>query len=324
MELLPSNSYQGTPFLKVFRYQISNKLVESVEQEHFLKTKDAICRASSGLGKTACILGVGAAQDIPLNELAYRFDKIYLVDIDIRRTKKAVEMQIPEALREKFHIEEADCTGIMNELSVKAEKIANKHSYHTDFVKEVIEMLPTLNKREESNYQKQKYSFVCSAMLASQLSGDVFGYLNALSKNEYHRPFIDPEKECPKIMDDICIKLQENHLEELSSLVEQKGTLYFADNFSCKIVVHCASEVKELGEVFFPGAQKLQDLVSQRFQIHSKENWVWSVPISKSLERMALIDEEGAQHPVDVAVTKFKEYQISSFVLKSLSSDSVL
>lgn len=50
-------------------------------QEHRERTRRALLTASEGLGGTAALLGAGIIDDIPLEELSARFDKLVLVDI---------------------------------------------------------------------------------------------------------------------------------------------------------------------------------------------------------------------------------------------------
>ncbi|HEY5260364.1 MAG TPA: hypothetical protein VIJ46_06920, partial [Rhabdochlamydiaceae bacterium] len=102
------------------------KLVEDAQmatsptyQGHFSRSKEAIIRAIEGMKGTALIFGAGACHDIPLAELAGRFEKVVLLDADLTATEKAVA-SLPQDLQQKVALEQVDLTGIFEEFAAKA------------------------------------------------------------------------------------------------------------------------------------------------------------------------------------------------------------
>ncbi|MBX7067233.1 MAG: hypothetical protein K1X28_08385 [Parachlamydiales bacterium] len=271
-------------------------------QDHFRRTKEAICRAFEGLKRRALVVGVGAAQDIPLEELAMTFDKVRLVDIDLRYIRKAIEL-LPEELQGKFELEEADICGFLAELSQKAEELIAEKVAYREFVKRILDLLPTLRK-EKYAYQENEYDFVCSALVGSQIGGVVFGYLDAISKRAYGVPFVPPERkdhEIARFMNNIQI----DHLKELFQLTRPDGRVYFADHYSLKKVVFLRGDMEtsteELERIPLPGAQEVQAAAQQIFCVLSKEYWNWGLPTDEWIEKK-------------LRAHKFIVYKISSFV----------
>ena len=321
-----------TPSLIAYVEQESDKLVKDKTttahpcyQKHFAKTKAAISGAFQGLNNTtALILGVGAAQDIDLRALAEAFEKVHLVDIDLSQTKKALAEQVPEEnLRIKFKLEEADLTGIFPELCIEAENLAaQKDPTYTEFVGRILDFLPTL-KPAAFPYKQTKSSFVCSSLVSTQLVGTLTGYLNALTQKTYGKTFAPPQDRMDEF-DSFLTNVIEAHLHELSVLVSPGGRIYYADHFTVKGVVHINhpknSEMEDvvqvLGEQDFPLTKNLAEVVQKVFTVVSKQKWGWALPINKSVESAEMTNDDGTVQKIPVQVTEFREYQVSSYVLK--------
>lgn len=258
-------------------------------QNHFMRVQEAVCKAFDGMEKGALIVGVGAGQDIPLEKLGRAFETVRLIDIDLRYTRKAVE-QLPEELREKFELEEADLSGIMAELSREAEKIAALNPKYDVFVKKILDLLPTL-KRQRYAYQKQEYSFVCSALVGSQVGCNLISYLDALSSRIYGIPFRAGDR--IEELNDFVAKLLLTHVEELNQLASKEGRIYFADHFSVERLFLNDTDEKGAPEVvckiILPGAHRTKRLVKRLFSLIKKEEWEWGLPIpSKSARDLRL------------------------------------
>ncbi len=279
-------------------------------QDHFVRSREAISRSVEGLGKTALIAGAGSGHDLPLKSLGERFDRVVLVDIDIRHTRKAVE-SLPEELQGKFQIEQADLTGFFEEFAAGADKIAREELSFNQFGSKVMDLLLTLEKRGFS-YQNIKASFVCSSLIASQLSDCIDGYLDDLSLSLYGRPLEMPDSRKTEYYDWLT-QVQLGHIDELHRLVEPDGRLYYADNFSVRTVSHVKSGSEEwdiiLGEEKFPWARKIQAHVAKLFSTIAENKWAWGLPYPQ--------EKDGAEREVSIE-SSLREYQITSLVLSPI------
>lgn len=302
----------------------SNNLVRDKEiipdliyQNHFERIRRAVARAFEGLKNTALIVGVGAAHDIPLDELARTFDKIRLVDIDLRYTRKAID-QLPAGLRDKFEVEEADLSGVMEELCERAESLAKEGLEYDEFIEKILDLLPAL-KKQKFPYQEMECSFVCSVLVGTQIGGHVLGYLEDLTMKRYGEHFHagNREEELSRFIGSLLVE----HIDELGGLVKRDGRIYYADHFSMKKVAHFQSDKEaveqEFGEEFFSGAYRAQEQIDIRFKTLAKEEWGWGLPVHTSLQKEAgeTVDEDGTVHKVDIFVTDIRLYQVSSYIL---------
>lgn len=321
-----------TPSLVAYVEEASNKLVEDKAiaaypcyQKHFVKAKTAISGAFQGLNNTtALILGVGAAQDIDLKALANAFEKVRLVDIDLRQTQKALAKQVPEEdLRAKFELEEADLTGIFPELSIEAEKLAAQENMtYDEFVNKILDLLPTL-KPAAFPYKQTEFSFVCSSLVGTQLVGTLIGYLNALTQKTYGKTFDSPHSRMDEF-DNFLTSIIEAHLHELSVLVSSSGRIYYADHFTAKTVIHINHlenpEIEDfvhvLGENDFSFTKTLTEVVQKIFTVISQQKWGWALPINSSMKSAKMTNADGTAEEIPIKITEFREYQISSYVLK--------
>lgn len=294
-------------------------------QNHFGRTKTAINNAFEGINATtALILGVGAAQDIDLMALAKAFEKVRLIDIDLRQTKKALTKQIPEDdLRAKFELEEADLSGILTELSREAEKLAaQKDLIYDQFVCATLDLLPTL-KPEAFPYKHTQSSFVCSSLVSTQLVGTLIGYLNTLAQKAYGKTFAPP-KHREEEFNNFLSGIIQAHLSELSLLVSPSGRIYYADHFTAKTIVHIEHPVNPeienyvgvRGEQGYAFTGNLAERIQKIFSVVSLQQWGWALPVRKSVQIAELTDDNGTVEEIPIIVTEFNEFQVSSYVLK--------
>lgn len=279
-------------------------------QDHFARSREAISHAVDVLGKTALIVGAGPCRDLPLKRLAERFDRVVLVDMDVRHTRKAVE-SLPQELQGKFMIEQGDLTGLFEEFAAGADKIANAGQSFDQFGSKIMDMLLSLKKRGFP-YQNIKASFVCSSLVSSQLSDSIDGYLDELCQSIYGRTFEMPDSRKAEYYDWLT-QVQLDHIDELHRLLEPDGRLYYADNFSVRTVSHVKSGTEEwdiiLGEEKFSWVRKVQAHVEKLFSTIAENKWAWGLPFPQ--ENDADVKEVFIESSV-------REYQISSLVLSPI------
>jgi hypothetical protein len=114
-------------FCKTFSSQIQTDAKKyddnPLYRAHFTKTRDRIIEAASGLTGRALILGTGGAHDIPLRELAERFE-LDLADIDLEATARAVR-ELPPPLQSKCHLIHMDLTKIWRVFSERVGQLAS-------------------------------------------------------------------------------------------------------------------------------------------------------------------------------------------------------
>ena len=186
--------------------------------------------AIKDLRQTAIIFGAGALNDIPVQNMAEKFERIILVDINQSITQTALS-RFPETVQSKFTITTADLTGIIGELSTKVEEMAKGDFSYDQFVAQVLDLLPALKRQDFDPHVH--LSFVCSSMLSSQLGGQINLNLDTVTKAKYGKPFVAPEDR----KNQLDLEIQKNHINDLHRLVDAKGKVYFADHFSARNII---------------------------------------------------------------------------------------
>lgn len=297
-------------------------------QQHFetsqIEINNTLISAAFEDDASALILGVGAAQDIDLRTLALFFKKVHLVDIDRSQTERFLRKQVPKDLRDKFEIEQADLTGIFPNFCETVEKLAGQDDLTYDaFVEQILDLLPTLQKTTFP-YEKIKATFVCSSLVSTQLAGTLIGYLNKVTKEKYNKNFIPPESRSEEF-DSFFASIIEDHLHKLSTLVSPSGKIYYADHFTTKTAFEVTHPNNpEIEDVLFktkkeylPFTKTLKEVIQKIFTIVSEKNWDWGLPISTYASSASVTDSNGTViKTVPTQQTQFREYQISSYVLK--------
>lgn len=299
---------------------VSRQLVKDVEinnqaifQDHFKNTRDEIVHIIEKLKGTAVVFGAGAALDLPLIVLANRFKHIVLVDIDITYTKKALK-QIPSEFQENFLVQQADLTGVFTELSIEAEKIAERRLPYEEFIASLMDLLPTLKPRE-FDCSSLHPTFVCSSMVGSQLNANILLYFEALSQ-EYYGQFFDAgsrnEEFCSWLE-----QIQINHLDYIRRVVEPEGTVYFSDHISMDNFVQYGEQEYNLVSLESLGARKINEFIQNNFSTLSTAKWSWTHPDSQFINIESFVDFGNRTLRLGFELgASMKRYQISAFSFK--------
>jgi len=171
------------------------------------------------------VLGSGVAAEIPLVELARRFDRLVLVDMDGPSMLESLE-QVPMDLRSKVELRVMDvtsfATGLMQQLSSAVDASSNAaeafHRYQAIF--------DTLAAGKPANLPRS--DLVVSSLLLSEIPRYPFGFANRLVQERFHTPL-----EAWDGFDRAFAKLVsvsiEDHGRLLKSLAGPGGVVYYAD-----------------------------------------------------------------------------------------------
>jgi hypothetical protein len=133
-------------------------------------------------GPRAVVIGAGKLYDIPLRQLAERFEQLLLVDIDAAALGDSVEqVGLPPELHARLSLVQADATGIndvfmeraraalslTDEAEVNAALLGLLHGFRLD---EPPRLLP-------ENSAASPLDFACSSMVLSQLAAPLTHYV---------------------------------------------------------------------------------------------------------------------------------------------------
>ena len=201
-------------------------------KEEILRTATvALDRAPKGQTTKALLLGVGNGLDIPLQELAEKFDHLTVVELDGKSTEKAIKQLSPD-LQKKFRLVVADVTGIIGEYCEKIDGISDNSRYALSFFHKAEQM--TKNAIEEPIGRApdvgNDYAFVSSHLLLSQLGYLPRQYAGNIVRNKFtYSEGVDSG--FLKSYSDLTTHLHKEHIRYLAKSVAPRGTVHFADTY---------------------------------------------------------------------------------------------
>ncbi len=191
----------------------------------------ALARSVTGEERNALILGAGGCGDIPLIDIVSEFDKTVLVDADISQTELALNA-LPFDLLGKVSLVRADISGVAKDFDRAFGQAATTTSYQ-HFVQQAAAMVREIDVTKNRLDLGEKFSFVCSQLLMSQLASLPIMHLGPLSAGKFGRQFeMNPDGEAAALvlaLDDQNASLQFGHIDHLRRLVRDNGTVHFAD-----------------------------------------------------------------------------------------------
>ena len=181
-------------------------------------------KAASGR-EHALVLGAGNATEIPLAELARRFDRVTLVDLDGESLAAGVA-ELPEQLAAKVETRVADATGFvaawLDRATTAVEGAADFEAAAAALASEAAALDsgegPALDDAD----------LVVSSLLLSEIDRYALGYADRRIQQRFGRRLAEASEHAA-IRDRLRALAREDHVGVLWRLTEPGGALYFAD-----------------------------------------------------------------------------------------------
>jgi hypothetical protein len=157
--------------------------------QHAERNKALVLQGAKQLaGRSAAVIGAGKAYDIPLRELAARYERLLLVDIDHASLLETAQHAFAGSVPAHVTLVEMDVTGIVSAFPARVREVLGAASDQAEAVRSVIELLraywlsqpPALFPRP-----LPKVDTVYSLMVLSQLATP----LNQVVHDEFVRRF---------------------------------------------------------------------------------------------------------------------------------------
>jgi|GEM_PF-4631289 len=254
---------------------------------HFENSKKAILQAARGLCGTAILLGVGSANDLPLEELANQFDCIDIVDIDLTMADTVIA-KLPMDIKHKFRTHAIDLTGIIRRLDEILDVVIESKAPHEEFCDRAIETLQRLRKAELP-LKDHSASFVVSSLVCSQISYKLYEYLELRSQTAYGKGLFHSSDDKKAELFSAIGSMEKSHIQDLHRLVEAEGRVYFSDHFSYQDVESfvCNSEIiflKDKTKTMITNSLETQKFSDKYFKTVTEEKWDWMLPMYKKQE----------------------------------------
>ena len=196
-------------------------------QSHLMTSRQRILQAADLADGTdvATVLGTGVGMEIPLAELARRFERLILVDLDGRSMLHGLR-QVPSELRAKVDLKVMDVTSFAGPLIEQIEQAVEMSSTSEEAFDRFGVILDGLRAGDPPNLPKS--DLVVSSLLLSEIPRYPFSYAAQAAEGRFAVTLQtwDRSDEFFRRLVELSI---EDHVQLLAGLVRPGGVVYFSD-----------------------------------------------------------------------------------------------
>ncbi|MCW5978217.1 MAG: hypothetical protein KIT09_09070 [Bryobacteraceae bacterium] len=185
--------------------------------------------ADFAAGRTAAtVLGAGVAAEIPLAELARRFDRLVLVDLDGPSLLESLQ-QVPLALRPKVELRVTDVTSFAGALMQRMDEEIEASSTQEEALHRLQKLFENLKLGLPAPLPPS--DLVISSLLLSEIPRFPFAYASRLVRARFNadlRSWSGYNQAFEKL---VSLSI-EDHIRLLAALRREGGTIYFSDTLA--------------------------------------------------------------------------------------------
>ncbi|HEY8946503.1 MAG TPA: hypothetical protein VIM73_19765 [Polyangiaceae bacterium] len=250
-------------------------------REHANNNRQFVLRAAErAAGARALVVGAGKLYDIPLRQLAERFEQLLLVDIDAAAMAESVEhVGLEPRLRARLSLFQADVTGI-TDVFIEKTRAALSLTGEAEVYTALLEVLRGYRVDEPPRLLPESAAagpldFVSSSMVLSQLAASLTGYVETQFARRFPASERSQSLEFQVALGQFTHRVQHAHVRSLlaaapvvalsSDIAEQYVGLDAQGN------VRQGAEFKAL-----IGAASLNSLIPrQRARVVLENQWQW-------------------------------------------------
>ncbi len=176
----------------------------------------------------ATVLGSGVAAEIPLAELARRFDRLILVDMDGPSMLESLE-QLPLELRPKVELRVMDVTSFATALMERLGEAIDASSAADEAFRRYDAIFSDLALGNPVNLPPS--DLVVSSLVLSEIPRYPFAYADRLVRTRFNTP-LEAWEGSDKAFRKLVSLSVEDHVRLLASLVRSGGAVYYGDTVS--------------------------------------------------------------------------------------------
>ena len=203
-------------------------------RSHLDTSRQRIIEAAqlSGATKVATVLGSGIGMEIPLAELARRFDRLVLVDLDGHSMLYSLQ-EIPREFRAKVDLKVMDVTTFASRVAEQIERAVEASSSAAEAFERFETILDGL--RIGDAVPLPKSDFVVSSLLLSEIPRYPFSYAAQAVETRFGVA-LQTWGRSDEFFRRLVHLAIEDHVLLLVSLVESHGVIYFSDTVAKGLV----------------------------------------------------------------------------------------
>lgn len=205
-------------------------------RSHLERSRERILRAANLAAhrEVATVLGAGAGSELPLAELAGRFDRLVLVDLDGPSMLRSLR-QIPRRLRSRVDLKIVDVTSFASGLIESTARAVESSSSAAESFQRLGRILDGLQAREPPDLPPS--DLVVSSLLLSEIPRYPFSFAAQAVEDRFGVAIQTWERS-----DEFYRRLVEvavdDHVQLLVDLVRPEGVIYFSDTIARGLSQH--------------------------------------------------------------------------------------
>lgn len=233
--------------------------------------------ASAPQGR-ALVLGAGACTEIPLAELAARFDHVTLCDVDSAAMQQGVaEARLDAAQRTKIQLKALDLTGLTEPLLAEIEALpqCEASAELIDRMAALLDVAAPAPLPIEGRYDLIVASCVLSQLHFGLTHGSAALFLECFPDET---SALEQSSRWTAALEGVARRMEEALLSEMLRLLAQQGQIYLSESVQmCFLEAHPSGQWQTEGTYRMLRTTDLADYLDARFVILARERWEWIV-----------------------------------------------
>jgi hypothetical protein len=225
----------------------------------------------------AVVLGAGAAFDLPLVDLARKFERLVLVDVDgqaLEQTASGVWKD--PGLRSRVELRVLDLTGINRALVERLEALVAGAQTASEVVEGVERLCQGYRLAPPPRLlpEGERADLLVSSCVLTQLAWPQRGFAERLHEQRFGPLRGALEQRWARAWPELELKVQQDHFTALAGVAEVVA--FTTDVLSHVTVLDAAGTERLSGDtVYALGVPALADRIPQLFQAEAHQRWEW-------------------------------------------------
>jgi hypothetical protein len=238
----------------------------------------AAAAASVPPGQTL-VLGAGACAEIPLAELAARFERVVLCDVDAAAMQQGVaEAKLDAEQRAQIELKTFDLTGLTESLLTEIETLLPQCDEAAALIERMAAALDAAT--PEPLPIERRFELIVASCVLSQLHFGLTHGAAALFLRRFpeQTAALQQSSRWTTALEGIARRMEAALLSEMLRLVTDQGQVYLSESVQmCFLQTHPSGQWQTEGTYRMLRTTDLADYLDARSNVIARERWEWIV-----------------------------------------------
>ena len=256
-----------------------NEPIEIQTDFHTYESKRIIIEAcQNSHDEAAVILGCGRCGEIPLRELANRFQKIDLLDINGKALQFVEQETITWNSKNKLKFYHDDLTGVMANVQSEAQQIVSENANPMICLRQLGDLLKTTKYNFWTSPEKKKYDLVICSMVLTQLQAVVRESIEKIYLQRFPNCLdaLTSDVVWCKALWSFARDIEEEFISHLKKLTRPNGIIYLSATVNVSWMVQTDEEsVIAEGHWIATKSSQLLDYLGNDSEVVKFKKWNW-------------------------------------------------